>query len=68
MPSSQPTVAKYSCDSESKPSVGCDEGTVDSSLNEAPRIRTHTEVLNVRNGGTVYQWRFVSTGFAFPFA
>lgn len=36
MPSSQPTVDKISCDTESKPSVGCDEGTVDR-LNEAPQ-------------------------------
>lgn len=38
MPSSQPTVDKISATSGTEPSVGCDEGTVDSSLNEAPQF------------------------------
>jgi len=37
VPSSQPTVDKNSCDAEIEPSVGCDEGTVDRLLNEAPQ-------------------------------
>ena len=37
MSSSQPIVAKSSRDTGTEPSVGCDEGTVDSSLNEAPQ-------------------------------
>ncbi len=37
MSDSLPPVAKSSCDSESRPSEGSEPGTVDSSLNEAPR-------------------------------
>lgn len=38
MPDSQPIVAKSSQRSEHEPSVACEPGTVDSSLNEAPHL------------------------------